>query len=92
MLQEMRPERADADPRAGGQFKVLREASVVTKAGLLISGFRPGQRIAGSQKSVFVECIDSLTSAVTMAQNVADLLARVTVSPTSLISPSSETD
>src|SRR5467141_1774038 len=59
MLQEMRSKRADADPRAGGQFKVLREASVVTKAGLLISGFRPGQRIAGSEKSVFVECIGS---------------------------------
>src|SRR5258708_3762248 len=51
--------RADADPPAGAQFKVLREASVVTKAGLLISGFRPGERIAGSQKSVFVECIES---------------------------------
>src|SRR3981189_20819 len=55
MLQEMRPERGDADPRAGGQFKVLREASVVTKAALLISGFRPVERIAGSQKSLFVE-------------------------------------
>src|SRR5262249_36469656 len=34
-----------------------RDASVVTEAGLLVSGFRPGQRIAGSEKSVFVEGI-----------------------------------
>src|SRR5260370_16952732 len=59
MLQEMRPERADTDPRAGGQFKVLRDASVVTEAALLISVFRPVQRIAGSQKSLFVERIRS---------------------------------
>src|SRR5258708_13258257 len=59
MLQEMRSERADADPRAGGQFKVLREASVGSEAALPISGFGPVQRIAGSQKSLFVECIGS---------------------------------
>ena len=44
MLQEMRSERADGDPRAGGEFKVL----VVTKAGLLIARFRPGQSIRRS--------------------------------------------
>src|SRR5258707_7322306 len=59
MLQEMGPQPADADPRAGGQFKVLRDASVITEAALLISGFRPDQRIAGSQKSIVVECVGS---------------------------------
>src|ERR1700730_11709563 len=57
MLQKMRPERADADPRAGGQFKVLREESVVTETALLISGVCPVQRNAGSPESVCVECI-----------------------------------
>src|SRR3981081_2811860 len=59
MLQQMRPERANADPRAGGQLKILREASVVAETALLISGFRPVERVAGSQESVFVESIRS---------------------------------
>src|SRR5260370_41120973 len=59
MVQDMLPGRADTDPRAGGQFKVLRDASVVTEVALLISVFRPVQRIAGSQKSLFVERIRS---------------------------------
>src|SRR5258708_10768115 len=59
MLQEMRSERAEADPRAGGEFKVFRDASVLTEAALTIAGFGPVRRIAGSQKSLFVECIGS---------------------------------
>ena len=47
MLQEMRSERTDADPRAGRQLEVLGDASVVAEAALPISGVRPLQGIAG---------------------------------------------
>jgi hypothetical protein len=55
----MRSERTDADPCAGRQLEVLRDASVVAEAALPISGVRPPQGIAGSQKTVFVEGVGS---------------------------------
>jgi hypothetical protein len=59
MPQEMRSERTDADPCAGRQLEVLRDASIVAETTLPIFGFRPPQGVAGSQKAVFVEGVGS---------------------------------
>src|SRR4030088_3575118 len=59
MPQQVRPEGADANPRAGDQLEILRDAPVVTEAALRISSFHPVQPIAGTKKSVFVEGLRS---------------------------------
>lgn len=55
MLQEMCPERADADPRAGGQLEVLGEAAAIAETGLPVAGVHPIECIPGSQESLFIE-------------------------------------
>ena len=74
MLQNLRSKRADTDPRAGSQLEILRETSVVAEALLLVSRFGPVQRIAGSQKSVFVEGVEGEIGSLPIARRYARAL------------------